>query len=50
MPAAKTLHYNPPAVNRKTRCGRSLSMVEWRTDIADVTCNRCLMLEGKATK
>lgn len=48
MPAAKTLHFNPPGVRylNKTRCGRILRMVEWRLDIADITCNRCLQLNA----
>lgn len=47
MPASKTTHYNTPKNDNKTRCGRILSAVEWRTDISDVTCNRCLQLVQK---
>ena len=44
MPASPTLHYNTPKNDNKTRCGRKLNKVQWRTDIKDVTCNRCLQL------
>lgn len=44
MPSSPTLHYNTPLNDNKTRCGRKLNKVQWRTDIKDVTCNRCLQL------
>lgn len=46
MPAAKTLHYNPPTQGYFTRCGiRFKERIEWRKDLADVTCNNCIRLE-----
>lgn len=44
MPEEKTTHFNTPADDGKTRCGRKLTKVEWRVDIKDVTCNRCTQL------
>lgn len=47
MPAAKTLHYNPPTQGFKTRCGiRFKEGIEWRKDIKDVSCNNCIRLEA----
>ncbi len=46
MPASKTRHWNTPKHDGKTRCGRHLSQVEWRNDINDVDCNKCLQLYG----
>ncbi len=55
MPASKTRHWNTPAHDGKTRCGRHLHQVEWRNDINDVDCNKCLQLyaldeKGKETQ
>lgn len=51
MPIERVIHYNPP--NRddgKTRDGRRLAKVKWANNIDDVTCNRCLQLEGKSIR
>lgn len=49
MPAIKAVHFNPEKGNGKATCGRYLRKVEWRTDWADTTCNRCIQLkESKA--
>lgn len=45
MPAADTLHYNPPTQGFKTRCGLPLHDHEWRKDINDVNCNNCIRFE-----
>lgn len=41
MAKTKTVHYNPPVNNGKTRCGLQLRSVEHRTDPNDSTCNTC---------
>ncbi len=43
-PASKTRHWNTPAHDGKTRCGRHLGQVVWRNDIDDVDCNSCIRL------
>ncbi len=35
------IHYNTPKDDGKTRCGRKLAAVKWRTDAKDVTCGNC---------
>jgi hypothetical protein len=48
MPTSRTIHLNPVNTKNKTRCGRTLGRyVSWRTDIADVTCNNCIKLDGR---
>lgn len=47
MAKAKTLHYNTPKDDGKTRCGRRLYEVLWTTDPQDATCNTCRKLALK---
>lgn len=44
IPASRTIHWNDPKTNGRTRCGRRLHLVIFRDDPNDATCNRCIQL------
>ncbi len=38
-------HYNPKETKFRSSCGRWLRLVRWTSDIKDVECDRCLVIE-----
>ncbi len=40
-----TVHMNPPDTKGVSSCGRKLRFLRWRTDLKDVTCDSCIIIE-----